>query len=280
VSRQHLRTPENRVRSQHSLDYRGFSIDYHPDSWEFSYVPIRGAERVYLGAQFSVRAAIDRQLDGQEAVTARPPSSRRPPALAQAPSPRPVRTSRGSQVAQLLGGTDDGSVDARLFDGRVVPIRRVRTRLSPWTGALPDEFGLVPNKRPVDIEGVCGYPELAAVAALRSQGWDARWRKNFGGVGWWGGIGVDEALPPPADAVVSRITTRARELASARDLAHRGGGIWDIVAWHERKFLFVEVKGAEPFNANQLLWLEAALDLQVPASAFAVLRYTVGVGDP
>lgn len=63
MSRLHLRTPENRKRSRHSMLYRGFEILWHPDSWEFSYIPLPKADRVYLGAQFSVRAAIDEQLD-------------------------------------------------------------------------------------------------------------------------------------------------------------------------------------------------------------------------
>jgi hypothetical protein len=39
--------------------------------------------------------------------------------------------------------------------------------------------------------------------------------------------------------------------------------------------LFVEVKGKEPLNDDQLMWLEAALDLQVPATSVRVLRYKV-----
>jgi hypothetical protein len=255
--------------------YRGFEIQWHPDSWEFSYVPSRGADRVYLGAQFSVRAAIDRQLDGSARAVAS--AAHRP--LASTPgdvaAEKPVRTVRTSGVARLLGGVDDRAVSVRLQDGRVVEVRQVATSLPRWHGPLPADFGLVPNKKAVDIDGVCGYPELAVVASLRAQGWDARWRKNFGGTGWWVGIGQDEALPSEPDLVVTRITRRATEIAVSRGIAYRGAGIWDVLAWRERKYLFVEVKGSEGFNDNQRLWLEAALDLAVPLGSFVVLRYTL-----
>lgn len=58
--RLHERTAENRSRSRPSTTYKGFDILYHPDSWEWSFVPEPGGERVYLGAQLSARRAIDR----------------------------------------------------------------------------------------------------------------------------------------------------------------------------------------------------------------------------
>jgi hypothetical protein len=142
---------------------------------------------------------------------------------------------------------------------------------------LPDNFRAVPNKKAVDVDGVCGYPETAVVAGLIAKGWDARWRKNFGGVGWWVEIGVDKPLPRAAQGAVNSISNHAAELAPQRDIVFRGAGIWDVIAWQDRKFVFVEVKGSEPLNANQLLWLEAALDLEVPLGSFAMLRYSVEV---
>lgn len=191
---------------------------------------------------------------------------------------RPVRTDAGSAIARLLGGADDGTVAISLPDHGTVEIRRIRKRMQPWGGPLPAGFGLVPNKIAVDVDGVCAYPELAVVAGFRAHGWDARWRKNFGGSGWWLAIGDDEAMPRPANSDVTRITDRARGIAAARGRTFRCGGIWDVLAWRDRKFLFVEVKGKEPFNKNQLIWLEAALDLQVPVEAFAVVRYAVDGG--
>ncbi|HKZ91717.1 MAG TPA: hypothetical protein VJZ50_06215 [Candidatus Limnocylindrales bacterium] len=181
----------------------------------------------------------------------------------------------GSAVARLLGGTDDGMVEVRLLDDRVVQVRQVVRDLRPWKGPLPADFDLVPNKEAIDVRGVCGYPELAVVAGFRARGWDARWRNTFGRVGWWLAIGRDEALPHEPNLVITRITRRAGQIAGARGIPYGGAGIWDVLAWRERKYLFVEMNGEESRNDDRLLWLEAALALQVPESAFTVLRYTV-----
>ncbi len=61
--RLHQRTEANGARSQLSTVYRGFDIDWHPDSWEFSFVAPSG-ERLFARAQFSARREIDRLLDG------------------------------------------------------------------------------------------------------------------------------------------------------------------------------------------------------------------------
>lgn len=59
----HERTAESRARSRPSMMYRGFEILYHPDSWEWSFVPSSAGKRIYLGAQSSARREIDRMLE-------------------------------------------------------------------------------------------------------------------------------------------------------------------------------------------------------------------------
>ena len=214
-------------------------------------------------------------LKPSRAPKARPSKARPSKTSPTPPRAEPRHTHARSAVARLLGGTDDGTVEVRLLDDRVVHVRQVVRELRPWKGPLPADFDLVPEKEAIDVAGTCAYPELAVVAGFRARGWDARWRKTFGGVGWWLAIGRDEALPPEPKLVMARITRKAGQIASARGIPQPTAGIWDVLAWRERKYLFVEVNGGASRDDDRLLWLEAALDLEVPVGAFAVLRYTV-----
>lgn len=267
----------DRTRTKPSTVYRNVEILYHPDSREWSFLHPEGGGRVFLRAQGSARMAIDRIL-GRGAAERQTPlscapwrSSRRsvgPSAAAE------TANGADASLAHTLDGTAAGSVLARLpATGRAAQVQLIVREMYRWKGALPANFGLVPNKAAVESMGKATYPELAIVDVLRGAGWDARWRMNFGGSGWWTAIGAAETLPLWIDEQVGRITNRAAEMAAQRAIPYRRGGIWDVVAWQGDAIMFVELKGGEPLNTNQLMWLEAALQLGIPQSSFAIVGY-------
>jgi hypothetical protein len=274
VSRLHARTPANRIRSQHSMFYRGFEISYHPDSWEFSFEPGLDHDRVFLGAQFSIRNAIDRLLapaDGPSSSAGHVQRPRSPVIKAAGDG----RTLTHSRLARLLDAKELEAKPVLLpASGKPVSVSTFRRVLAPWTGELPTGFGSVPQKAAIEVEGSATYPELAVVAHLLTQGWNARWRKNFGGAAWWIGLGSEKELTAPADYVFDKVQDVARALAARLQWDWRDAGVWDVLAWRGRKFVFIELKGrTEGMKDNQRLWLEAALGVGVPLSSFAILRY-------
>ena len=116
----------------------------------------------------------------------------------------------------------------------------------------------------VDLDGAAVYPEFAIVRRLEAAGWEAR-RKNWHGAAFWTDIGTLARVP---DSVLAVFDSVAREA---------GAGAWDILAWKDGRVLFIESKqyGSDKLTANQLRWLETALDAGLPLESFAVYEYEV-----
>jgi hypothetical protein len=129
-----------------------------------------------------------------------------------------------------------------------------------------------PNKPAILLDGERTWAEFALVRLLERAGWEGRWIKN-----WTGGqefcLDVDRTSPLPA--VAATTFTRIHRQAAAL----RGAGAWDVFAWNGLDVLFIESKqhrSSDSLNPNQRAWLEAALEVGVSSSRFAVVEYDAG----
>lgn len=183
-------------------------------------------------------------------------------------TPDDLKPGRGVDTAQLqrlLGATSVRDLAVTLPDsGQVVTVRALGRDEERWTGGLPGNFRTIPNKVAVTYEGQAVYPEFAIVGRLCAAGWDAVWRVNWQRRAFWSAIGEEALVPPAVLQLFDRISAAVGR-----------GGAWDILAWKGDQRLFIESKqrGSDRLTANQLRWLEAALQAGVTLNSFAVYEY-------
>lgn len=156
--------------------------------------------------------------------------------------------------------------------GQTVAIRRLlRHEVRAYSPIERAGSCWAPNKPAILLDGKKTWPEYALLRLLEQAGWEGRWVKNWGG-GREFCLDVDRSspLPPAASATFTQIHRQA--------VALNGAGSWDVFAWREDDRLFIESKqrSSDSLNLNQRAWLEAALDVGVSPSQFAVVEYDAG----
>ena len=189
------------------------------------------------------------------------------PAAGPGPTPLPASLAVGteSSMADALGSSDVRQVSVDLPSTRAgvqLPIY-VRRELR-WRDPLPATFGAVPNKQAIAFGGAPTYPELVIVQLLERAGWNAAWRKNWGGLAYWRGI--REPIVPPA------LTLSILEQVS-RQAGHDSP--WDIVAWRGRelRLLVSRGDGSQRVSAYVANWLDAALRMGIPLGCFGIVEH-------
>ena len=153
--------------------------------------------------------------------------------------------------------------DVMLPGGSVARIRSLRIAFSRATpNRLPD--GVLPrtytSKPLVSVNGDAMFAELAIVRWLEKDGWDGVWVDTFHGGKLWRAMphrSLPVALPPEARALHDRIR---------RANGGRSSGAFDVMAWRNGNFAFLEYKGeGDRSNRNESRWIEAALEAGVTA---------------
>lgn len=124
------------------------------------------------------------------------------------------------------------------------------------------------NKPIVEWDGESFYPELALVQLLKNSGFDAVWIDSYRGK-FWDGMSVERQLP---DAMRSAYESILRENGGRR------GGFWDVMAWKESEFVFIELKQntaecKDRISEKQRNWLQAALRAGFAESCFFVCEW-------
>ncbi|MBA2719827.1 MAG: hypothetical protein H0U52_11395 [Chloroflexi bacterium] len=163
------------------------------------------------------------------------------------------------------------------ISGRTVGISTFFRREERAGEAIPRASSCwAPNKPALLFEGEVAFAEFVLVRLLERAGWEARWIKN-----WTGGreFCVDVDRPRDLPAGPSKVFTDLHRRASIL----RGAGSWDIFAWSESDYLFLESKqyrSSDKLNRNQVVWLEAALDEGFTPNQFAIVEYDAGRPTP
>jgi hypothetical protein len=135
-----------------------------------------------------------------------------------------------------------------------------------WRERLPERFGAVPNKEAITLDGAPTYPELVVVRLLERGGWQAAWRKNWGGLGYWRDIREPVTLPPLPLTIIDQVSRQA---------GHESP--WDVVAWRGRelRLLVSRMEGANRVSAYVANWIDAALRMGVPLGCFGIVEHHV-----
>lgn len=124
------------------------------------------------------------------------------------------------------------------------------------------------NKPIVEWEGESFYPELAVARLLRRHGFDAVWIDSYRGK-FWEGMLEERTLPDAAREAYARIL---------KANGGKRGGFWDVMAWKENEFVFIELKQntaecKDRISEKQRLWLQAALRAGFQQSCFYVCEW-------
>ena len=176
------------------------------------------------------------------------------------------------EFGSLAATLDAEEVAPTLVDlpisGRALAVRTLRRREQRWNGPTPPSFASVPKKAPLDFEALPTWAEIIVVKLLERSGWEAVWVKNWNGRAFWKEVNTPVLLPEMAAALFKKI-----ELTTGLK-----GGCWDIYGWRGEGVLFVELKQRkrDRISLNQRKWIEAALSIGVPLSAFVVAEWDAG----
>lgn len=125
------------------------------------------------------------------------------------------------------------------------------------------------NKPIVEWDGEPLYPELAVARLLKKHGFDAVWIDSYRGK-FWDGMSQERTLPDAAREAYARIL---------EENGGKRGGFWDVMAWKENEFVFVELKQNTPeckdrISEKQRSWLQAALRAGFVESCFFVCEWS------
>lgn len=124
------------------------------------------------------------------------------------------------------------------------------------------------NKPIVESDGEPVYPELAVTRLLKKHGIDAVWIDSYRGK-FWEGMSQERTLPDAAREAYARIL---------QENGGKRGGFWDVMAWRENEFVFIELKQntaecKDRISEKQRNWLQAALRARFNPSCFFVCEW-------
>jgi hypothetical protein len=82
----------------------------------------------------------------------------------------------------------------------------------------------------------------------------------------------EEDLPEKVKELYGEICWRNGQIKGTKGPSV--SGFWDVFAWRDEEYLFIESKGKDKLGPNQPGWLEAALDIvDLSKASFAVVTW-------
>jgi hypothetical protein len=114
------------------------------------------------------------------------------------------------------------------------------------------------------------FGELAIVRCLERDGWSAVWVDTFHGAElFWRDMPTKES---PMDlGTESEVMRLYRGLVAENG---KRGGFFDVLAWRDSEYLFIEFKGkGDKPNKNERSWVNAALRYGIQASQLLFAEY-------
>jgi len=141
---------------------------------------------------------------------------------------------------------------------RGISLPNLIIRFSLWTGeGLSQEVeGSYKNKPLFELYGESVFGELGVLRLLQKDGWDGVWVDTYHGRGrklFWTGLPdrtTPCSLPHEADELYDKIRT----------IHGKAAGFFDVFAWRDGEFLFVEYKGEnDVLRESQVQWLRSAI---------------------
>src|SRR5215213_763706 len=141
---------------------------------------------------------------------------------------------------------------------KAAPVFRV------WSGEFTgDTYG---NKPLLDVDGVPMFAELAILRLFQKDGWNGVWVDSFGKKyrTSWGEEGV-----------VRLSGDKLQLLKAIHERAGSASGCFDVFCWKDDAVIFAESKrrSKDEIRQTQLIWLEAAMQTGLDASAFLIVEW-------
>ncbi len=166
----------------------------------------------------------------------------------------------------------------------VEDVAGVYLRFPRWQGPpFVDDFGKKAAGM-IELDGEHLFAELAVLRLLERDGWSGRWVNTTGAGGevWKYLTHWDDV--PRADQrnrVLEEEEPRQVLAGVARRAAKRYAGCWDVFAWRDGQFAFLQTKRGAPtarleVGAAQVDWLHTALlfgDLRIIVDSFVVVNW-------
>jgi hypothetical protein len=178
------------------------------------------------------------------------------------------------ELAELRAFAREPSYTTRILsDGTAIELERWTLRFPP---AQPDRLPDGVSKKTYTVKPLVTpfntalFGELAIVECLERDGWSGVWVDTFHGSElFWRGM--------PHTSLRVDLSEESEALEIYRGvLAEHGkrGGFFDVLAWREGEFLFIEYKGkGDRPNNNESSWIAAVLRLGIRPEQLLIGEY-------
>jgi hypothetical protein len=162
----------------------------------------------------------------------------------------------------------------RITESGMIKIQSLKIRFPP---ALPrylsnESLSKTYRSKPlVMVDDEILFGELAILRYLQMDGWQGVWIDTFHGRGkkkvLWSG------LPPNGYGILSLDAETLYDTIVQAN-GGRSSGFFDVFAWKDGRFLFIEYKGAgDSSNQNEMRWINAALKCGVQPEELIFVTY-------
>lgn len=164
---------------------------------------------------------------------------------------------------QILAATSFEEIS--LPSGQKIQIPKCNLVFEEWKGEpIKDTYN---NKAVVDFDGEPLFAELAILRMFQKEGWNGVWVDSYRNK-------YHVALPEKENPV--QLPSEQQKLIdSIKERTGKRGGCWDVFAWRNREYKFVESKriGKDALRPNQTLWLEKSLELGLKINDFLLAEW-------
>ncbi len=145
-----------------------------------------------------------------------------------------------------------------------------------WEGAsIKNTFG---GKPLVNYDEIPMFAELAIQRTILKNGWSARWVETYASKGNNPYYFVNWLDAPLTQQAVEPLNDLHHQNLLAKIAVQNGNsysGCWDILAWKDKRTLFLESKRfkKDSIRNTQLHWLKAALDSGLALNNFLIVQW-------
>lgn len=156
-------------------------------------------------------------------------------------------------------------IGLRLPSGKMVSIQGCFSQIELWHGTpIQDTCG---GKAVLRWKGEPLFAELVILRLLQAEGWEGVWIDTYRRKFRQFMRPHSCSLPEHAQAFLDRANVGRKWPA----------GCPDVLAWGEGQYLFVEAKrkGKDRIRKTQLMWLESALNSELPLESFLVFEWGI-----
>jgi hypothetical protein len=163
-----------------------------------------------------------------------------------------------------------GTFPVQLVSGREKILPLCQPKFKPWIGPQPSfTFGRKPilnyNDQPI-------FAELLILNLLKEKRWDGVWVSSYGGVKYLNEMPSDPSLEPHVDipAKYKRLHDDIQKAAGTK------GGCFDVFAWWDGRFVFLEAKRQhhDKIRDTQRRWIEAAISTGVVSDRLIIAEWS------